>query len=352
MCFDQSGVHQRSSGLVEPLGWDSIAIANLDQSGPPEIVVRRQALTSVGAALWTGGVVFFGPSPGGTSIAADVDANGSMDVLAGRTAYSSSGATLYTSATLNDGHCAVANFDSDPQAEIVQVYQGNLRLLEHDLTLKWGPISLPNGGGGTGNGSPPTIADFDGDGAAELVYRSEIRLRVFRGTDGDAEIVCPANNNCFAALGNHRGLYAFEGSTDSWQPTRRVWNQHTYHVTNVEEDGRIPTSEPRPWQTPALASYNSMRQNLVRPLAAPNLVPSRLSVTFGPPDTITARVGNGGGAIGQSGESVAFYSGPPSTGGALLGLATTTSFLEPGEIEDVAIAVAACALGGTPAPQL
>jgi hypothetical protein len=33
-----------------------------------------------------------------------------------------------------------------------------------------------------------------------------------------------------------------------WIPTRRVWNQHSYHVTNVSEDGAIPTSEPPNWE--------------------------------------------------------------------------------------------------------
>jgi hypothetical protein len=28
-----------------------------------------------------------------------------------------------------------------------------------------------------------------------------------------------------------------------WVPTRRIWNQHAYHVTNVREDGTIPQFE-------------------------------------------------------------------------------------------------------------
>jgi hypothetical protein len=34
---------------------------------------------------------------------------------------------------------------------------------------------------------------------------------------------------------------------DRWVPTRRIWNQHTYHVTNVREDGTIPQVEPQHW---------------------------------------------------------------------------------------------------------
>jgi hypothetical protein len=28
---------------------------------------------------------------------------------------------------------------------------------------------------------------------------------------------------------------------------RRIWNQHSYHVTNVREDGTIPQHEPKHW---------------------------------------------------------------------------------------------------------
>ena len=35
---------------------------------------------------------------------------------------------------------------------------------------------------------------------------------------------------------------------DRWIPARRIWNQHTYHVTNVREDGTIPQFEPPSWQ--------------------------------------------------------------------------------------------------------
>lgn len=35
---------------------------------------------------------------------------------------------------------------------------------------------------------------------------------------------------------------------DRWIQARRIWNQHTYHVTNVREDGTIPQNEPPSWE--------------------------------------------------------------------------------------------------------
>jgi hypothetical protein len=34
---------------------------------------------------------------------------------------------------------------------------------------------------------------------------------------------------------------------DRWIQARRIWNQHTYHVTNVREDATIPQHEVPHW---------------------------------------------------------------------------------------------------------
>jgi hypothetical protein len=44
------------------------------------------------------------------------------------------------------------------------------------------------------------------------------------------------------------------GAGDAWAPTRPVWNQHSYHVTNIEDDLSVPASEPPNW-----ATYNTFR---------------------------------------------------------------------------------------------
>ena len=44
---------------------------------------------------------------------------------------------------------------------------------------------------------------------------------------------------------------------DRWIQARRIWNQHTYHVTNVREDGTIPRVEPKSWEL-----FNTFRTNI------------------------------------------------------------------------------------------
>jgi hypothetical protein len=45
---------------------------------------------------------------------------------------------------------------------------------------------------------------------------------------------------------------------DNWVVTRKVWNQHAYSVTNIEEDGTVPRAPQRNW---TVAGLNNFRQN-------------------------------------------------------------------------------------------
>ena len=39
-----------------------------------------------------------------------------------------------------------------------------------------------------------------------------------------------------------------------WMASRSLWNQHTYHITNIEDDGTVPLSEKNNWD-----SWNNYR---------------------------------------------------------------------------------------------
>ena len=40
-------------------------------------------------------------------------------------------------------------------------------------------------------------------------------------------------------------------------PSRRIWNQHAYHITNVNDDGSVPVKQADNWR-----SYNNFRMNV------------------------------------------------------------------------------------------
>ena len=212
-----------------------------------------------------------------------------------------------------------------------------------------------------------SVFDFDGDGSAEVIYADEQYLRIYRGSDGEvlfqtcnttgtlheypviadvdndghadivvisnsySSIVCPDGNV------KTRGLRIFGDEEGRWVRTRRVWNQHAYAVTNVEEDGTIPTVQTSNWDVPRL---NNFRQN-VQPLgefSAPDLV-GTVGVQCLPEYALVAQVRNLGQAAAPHGVPVGFYAGDPDAGGTLLGTVHTTKLLYPAESENLTLAL-------------
>jgi hypothetical protein len=127
-----------------------------------------------------------------------------------------------------------------------------------------------------------SVFDFDGDGKAEVVYADETSFRIFDGTTGqvlftdsqhtshtrlEEPVIADVDNDGNAEVviaeapgtGNRTGIVVWSDANDNWVFTRRIWNQHSYHVTNVSERGEIPLLEPRNWEDPAL---NNFRQNV------------------------------------------------------------------------------------------
>lgn len=115
--------------------------------------------------------------------------------------------------------------------------------------------------------------DFAGRGSHT---RIEMPVIADVDNDGNAEVVIPEN-------GSHSGqpgLDVWEDASDNWVRTRCIWNQHSYHVTNITEDGEIPLFEEPNWRNERL---NNFRQN-VQPAGlfdAPDLAMGEIDVSSG-----------------------------------------------------------------------
>ncbi len=193
-----------------------------------------------------------------------------------------------------------------------------------------------------------SVFDFNGDGAAEVIYNDECEMRVYDGSngrvlsheisrsrtaienpivadvdnDGNAEIVTvlntEANDRCDDDAGDTagpNGLRVWGDPTDTWVSARRIWNQQSYHVTNITESGQVPMHPPESWGMFGGRVYNTYRSQPRNYGVAPDLVVAGLN--FSSPDaacgTLSERldigfqVENQGDLRVGPGVTVAFY---------------------------------------------
>ncbi|MCA9577872.1 MAG: hypothetical protein H6726_12390 [Sandaracinaceae bacterium] len=224
-----------------------------------------------------------------------------------------------------------------------------------------------------------TLFDFNGDGAAEVVYNDECFFRVYDGrdgtvyfkepsesrtrteypvvadadNDGNAEILfATTNESDFCGIAANRpllnnGIEMWGDAGDFWVSARRVWNQHAYHVTNVYEGGGVPVVEPHSWEPLNGRLYNSYRSNPQSPFGiAPDLQITGLQVSspdaacgsFSSVIDLSARVVNAGDLRVGPGIEVTFFGTwagvehPLMTGSGPLAVALATSLEAGGEL--------------------
>lgn len=190
----------------------------------------------------------------------------------------SSGPIFLSSYLGSIGQPTIANFDGDFRLEIAFATQTSIVVLDDYLAnsaLIWRHTT------NDGSGYPGASAfDFDGDDQAELIFRDEDSLFIFDGASGDvlfkktcrgvtiiekplvadidgdrqAEVICactenpdytipPANIHTFALPRFHGYIVAFESAGDPWAPARDIWNQSSYHITNINDDLSVPLQQ-------------------------------------------------------------------------------------------------------------
>jgi hypothetical protein len=330
-------------------------------------------------------------------------ADGRVWILDGTT-----GATLVGPATLggigSGGPPTVADFDGDGLAEIGVAQAEHYSMLKPDLSrdeiettwrsldVRWAAPNHDLSSSVTGS----TVFDFEGDGAAEVIYNDECFLWVYDGAtggvrfatphtsftateasivadvdgDGHAEIVMVSNgadpsaegwkcdvdpwNRADPATGRpawqpppygpaYRGVTVFGDGARSWVGTRTLWNQHTYHVSNICDDrdgacdapntyGAIPRVERPNW---TLGWLNNFRQNVQDEglWNAPDAAVS-LSVSCDASIELHAFVRNLGAALLPAGVEVGFYVAGDAGLELIAATATDTSLL-PGQVAEV-----------------
>lgn len=350
-------------------------VGDLDKDGVPEVVHVAQ------------GHVWLMKSSDGTDVVPPVLLEGS-DVTGG-------------------GPPTIADFDGDGYPEIGVAQESYYFVLKPVITA--GAITALNvvlkkpnhdlSSSITGS----TVFDFEGDGKAEVIYGDECFLWVFQGGsvpdggtarvrfaaphtsftgteaslvadvdgDGRAEILMVSNGasptrwKCLDSAGTpttvdgvtwepgpgpnkeYRGITVFGDQSNSWVGTRALWNQHTYHVTNICDPrdsacpsgsayGTIPTKETKSWTKGWL---NNFRQNVQDKglFDAPDVT---VSLAVDCTTQITARVAvrNAGVATLPAGVVVGLFSEDGSSS-KQEGTVTTTQALGSGQTEELSLPV-------------
>jgi hypothetical protein len=378
--FDNDGTLIQDKGWLGCNGeWCITAVADFNDDSRLDIVCGNKVYESDGNLLWEN------PSaPDGFVAVADMTLDGRPDVVSisggnARVLRGTDGAVVFGPVAIPGGGVGgaptVADFDGDGRPEFAAAGRGNYAVYDLDCVGDSVPDALCGTGRSDGilwskavqdlssSVTGSSVFDFEGDGKAEVVYNDECHLYILSGADGaellklenssrtaaeyplivdvdadgNSEFVVPANDDQIdrdgCSVGTH-GLIAFGDTNDKWVRTRQVWNQHTYHVTNVEASGTIPVVENDSWSASGLNNY---RQNVQGEgvFNAPDLSVAGLSVdTRACPSSITiqAQVANTGSLGVGAGVPVGFYQGVLPDG-VLLGFETTTEALLPGQSE-------------------
>lgn len=427
IAFESNGdVKWTSTGLDGVTPWNlgleaiTISLADLEGDGDVEIVAGGAVFHADGSLKFNQGVYFGanGGTYGAVSIVANLDGTGSQEIVSGQRAFRAVG-SLWWDNNLTDGYPAIADLDLDGTPELVVVAADTVRVQSPTTGVVLASVAMP----GTGAGGPPTIADFDadgipeiasangsaysvyeytstptpaltvkwqkatqdlssnrtgssvfdfqGDGAAEVVYNDECYLRVYSGADGtivyeepnssgtiheypvivdvdgdnNTEIVVVANNynhgagTCpYGVAGARKGVFVYGDSEDNWVRTRRVWNQHAYHITNVDGNGGIPGPEAPSWVVPpGLNNYRQSSQG-AGVFNAPDLQVSLAADLDTCPTEVAlrARVRNQGSLGVAPGVVVRIFRGTDANG-TLLAETMTTQILLPGQYEEIVL---------------
>ena len=366
--------------LIEEGAWATISIAeDLDGDGKMEVITGHNVWDGITGADKTPSVMK--DLGGGYTAIGDFNADGKPDIVlvSSRTGdqkvsvidYAHNTFIMPPTAAVNGwgGPPTVADFDGDGKPEFATagpnyyyVYSPDClasprpaKCMGSDDGVLWQSGVQDVSSGSTGS----SVFDFNGDGIAEVVYRDECWLRVFNGRDGkklfaapvtsgtDVEmpVVADTDNDGHSEIivtsdnvqgnacrngtyprelgidhpGGTYGLRVFVDPMNRWMPSRPMWNQHSYHITNINDDGTIPLIE-----KPNYKTFNNYRQNVQGTMSSMPPRPDSTTRIELPPDLgdcvklfrMGGVVCNRGAADLAAAYPATFYLGDPRKAGA------------------------------------
>jgi RHS repeat-associated protein len=212
------------------------AIADLDGDGRPEIIMNWghviEALQDDGSVLWrypTNRTDLFRPS--GVTVA-DVTGDGQVNIV--------------TASAISSG---------------LSIFNHLLMVLDAGGSLVWEQTVADN----TASASGVAAQDLTGNGAWEIIWNGAIDgFLIFNGADGKRLYNEPytgsgtvldyptladvdGDGEAEVIVAGRNGLFVI-GHPGRWVDSRPVWNQHNYHINNINNDWSVPFTEENSWE--------------------------------------------------------------------------------------------------------
>lgn len=195
------------------------------------------------------------------------------------------------SGTIGGGQATIGDFDGDEKSLEIAVATGrSLTIYDVKGNKIAGSLTRDCSSRKTGVAS----FDFNGDKKPEIVYADEQYLRIYEldgslnlrpiweiknpsGTLSEYPVVADADGDGYADLVVSQNSYSYDATPDSpfyqmngvrafgptvkgsWMPTRAVWNQHNYFITNVTDDLRPTTTTYTMGQLPKSFKRNTFQ---------------------------------------------------------------------------------------------
>lgn len=382
-------------------------VADIDGDGVPEVLYGPYVLNAAtGAVRWVGTRNLNGAVFGYHSIAADLEGNGQQRVIVGPSVYRADGTLLWERRDVGSGYTAVMKLPGRPGAQIVVAAGGKVYLLDTNGATIWGPVQVGGPGGAPivadldGDGVPDvgvagssvytairsdgsilwqksvndgsgqtgsSSFDFDGDGDADIVYADETWVYVYdgktgairytlphsSGTAGEQTVIADVDNDGHADFlvasdvywgGSHVGVRVFQGKGNRWLPTRPLWNQYAYSITNINDDLSVPRQPEPSWRAHNTFRLNKRIDGDPRSVADLTVGYARVVDGGSAGSTLTIRIGNAGRYKVPGGSRLAIYSADPGVAqpraADLLATGVIASELPPGGWLDVDVPIA------------